>query len=58
MNKISRKERRRLERKFTKAFDKMSDDERANAWASVMEATARAQEELRTIRRSQEENKK
>lgn len=50
----SKKEENRLRKKVAKAFDMMTPEEQANAYAAIMEATGKAQAELRRIRTEKE----
>lgn len=53
----SKKQEIRLRKKVAKAFDMMTPEERANAYAAIMEATGKAQAELGRLQRSRKEKK-
>jgi len=50
----SKKQEIRLRKKVAKAFDMMTPQEQANAYAAIMEATGKAQAELRMLRMRKE----
>lgn len=52
----SKKQEIRLRKKVAKAFDMMTPEERANAYAAIMEATGKAQAELRRLQLQKERN--
>lgn len=51
----SKKQEIRLRKKLAKAFDMMTPEEQANAYAAIMEATGKAQAELRMLRMRKEQ---
>ena len=50
----SKKAEIRLRKKVGKAFDMMTKEEQANAFAAIMEATGKAQAELRRLQAEKE----
>ena len=46
----------RLRKKVAKAFDMMTKEEQANAYAAIMEATGKAQAELRRLQAEKEKH--
>lgn len=52
----SKKAEIRLRKKVSKAFDMMTKEEQANAYATIMEATGKAQTELRRLQEAKEKN--
>ena len=50
----SKKAEIRLRKKVGKAFDMMTKEEQANAFAAIMEATGKAQAELRRLQADKE----
>lgn len=46
----------RLRKKVAKAFDMMTKEEQANAYAAIMEATGKAKSELRRLQAQKEKN--
>lgn len=53
----SKKQEIRLRKKVAKAFDMMTPEEQANAFATIMEATGKAQAELARLKRNRKEKK-
>lgn len=52
----SKKAEIRLRKKVGKAFDMMTKEEQANAFAAIMEATGKAQAELRRLQAEKEKH--
>lgn len=52
----SKKAEIRLRKKVAKAFDMMTPEEQANAYAAIIEATGKAQAELRRLQQEKERN--
>lgn len=50
----SKKAEIRLRKKVAKAFDMMTPEEQANAYAAIMEATGKAKSELRRLQLQKE----
>jgi len=50
----TKKQEIRLRKKVAKAFDMMTPEEQANAFGTIMEATGKAQAELRMLRMRKE----
>lgn len=50
----TKKQEIRLRKKIAKAFDMMTPEEQENAFANIMEATSKAQAELRMLRMRKE----
>lgn len=46
----------RLRKKVAKAFDMMTKEEQANAYAAIMEATGKAKSELRRLQAQKEKH--
>lgn len=52
----SKKAEIRLRKKVAKAFDMMTPEEQANAYAAIMEATGKAKSELRRLQLQKEKH--
>lgn len=52
----SKKQEIRLRKKVAKAFDMMTPEEQANAFGAIMEATGKAQAELRRLQLQKEKH--
>ena len=52
----TKKQEIRLRKKVAKAFDMMTKEEQANAYAAIMEATGKAKSELRRLQLQKERN--
>lgn len=52
----SKKAEIRLRKKVAKAFDMMTEEEQANAFANILEATGKAQAELRRLQQEKEKH--
>jgi hypothetical protein len=50
----TKKQEIRLRKKVAKSFDMMTPEEQANAFGAIMEATGKAQAELRMLRMRKE----
>ena len=55
-NRKSKKAEISLRKKVAKAFDMMTKEEQANAYVTIMEATGKAQTELRRLQEAKEKS--